>query len=292
MASIEPFTEEQARVLINIEQHYDVWVQAERSLHGLPFGLLWRTEAGRDHLHEVLDESGNGRLIGERSPSTEAIYSTYMDVRQVGTERAATSIVKLDESSRIYRALELPMVSSEGARILRETDVRGLLGKDLLVVGGAALSVYSVEAGGRMVEVGEDRIDVDVLWTEEEPEELPIESMRSAVNPVDLPYKEWLLEGRRVSHVLVGRNGSAARVVAPDPRWFALHKLWMSTSEGRPQEDRDKDLSIGTSLLHVVDETMPHMRLDESFESSIPQELAEHWKKWKIERRLRTTPSW
>lgn len=35
--------------------------------------------------------------------------------------------------------------------------------------------------------------------------------------PIPLPEQEWLLNGRFVDHVVCGRDGSAARVVAPDP---------------------------------------------------------------------------
>jgi hypothetical protein len=59
--------------------------------------------------------------------------------------------------------------------------------------------------------------------------------------PIPLPEQEWLLNGRFVDHVICARDGSAARVVAPDPRWFALHKLWMSDQEKRNALKRPKD---------------------------------------------------
>src|SRR3546814_10570655 len=36
--------------------------------------------------------------------------------------------------------------------------------------------------------------------------------------PIPLPEQEWLLPGTRISHVVVGRDGSPARLVVPDPR--------------------------------------------------------------------------
>jgi len=34
------------------------------------------------------------------------------------------------------------------------------------------------------------------------------------------------------------RDGEAARMVVPDPRWFALHKLWMAKKPERNAADR------------------------------------------------------
>lgn len=58
---------------------------------------------------------------------------------------------------------------------------------------------------------------------------------RDRPRPVPLPEQEWLLLGRPVDHVVPCRNGSPARIVAPDPRWFALHKLWLvRTGQAQP----------------------------------------------------------
>jgi hypothetical protein len=51
--------------------------------------------------------------------------------------------------------------------------------------------------------------------------------------PIPMPEQEWLLEGQTVDRVVVGRDGSPARIVAPDPRWFALQKLWLADQSKR-----------------------------------------------------------
>src|SRR3546814_12162679 len=60
--------------------------------------------------------------------------------------------------------------------------------------------------------------------------------------PIPLPEQEWLLEGRPVDQVLICRDGSPARIVAPDPRWFALQKLLMS------EQSKRHPLKRGTAL--------------------------------------------
>ena len=99
--------------------------------------------------------------------------------------------------------------------------------------------------------------------------------------PVPLPEQEWLLPGRPVDQVVACRDGTPVRIVAPDPRWFALQKLWMSEKEGRNPLKRPKDRRQGIALLNAVDEAMPQYPLDTSFEAKIPDELMPYYRKWR-----------
>lgn len=77
------------------------------------------------------------------------------------------------------------------------------------------------------------------------------------------------------------RDGSAARIVAPDPRWFALHKLWVSDQEKRNALKRPKDQKQGLRLLDSIALYMPHYPLDAAFIATLPPELMpylEHWR--------------
>jgi hypothetical protein len=64
---------------------------------------------------------------------------------------------------------------------------------------------------------------------------------RDQPKPFPLHEQEWLLRGRFVTHVVVGRDATPARMTVPDPRWFALQKLWMSRQEKRNPLKRPKD---------------------------------------------------
>ena len=46
--------------------------------------------------------------------------------------------------------------------------------------------------------------------------------------PIAMEEQDWLLLGTPVSHVVAGRDGLPARIIAPDPRYFGLQKLWLS----------------------------------------------------------------
>ncbi|MBK9447635.1 MAG: hypothetical protein IPO00_16960 [Betaproteobacteria bacterium] len=108
--------------------------------------------------------------------------------------------------------------------------------------------------------------------------------------PIPLPEQEWLLEGRPVDQVVCGRNGTPARIVAPDPRWFALHKLWMSDQDKRNPLKRPKDKRQGEALLSAITAEMPHYPLDEAFRATLPPELVPYFDAWRGAQVGLTTP--
>ena len=93
------------------------------------------------------------------------------------------------------------------------------------------------------------------------------------LHPIAFPEQEWLLLGKRIDQVVCGRDATAARIVAPDPRWFALHKLWLGGQPKRNRLKRDKDIKQGRALFKAVREAMPHFPLDAAFEAELPAEL-------------------
>ena len=110
--------------------------------------------------------------------------------------------------------------------------------------------------------------------------------------PVPLPEQEWLLRGRTVDRVVLCRDNAPARVVAPDPRWFALLKLWMSVQAKRNPLKRAKDLKQGMALLDAVSATMPQFPLDAAFASALPEALVDHHARWRARKPADELPQW
>jgi hypothetical protein len=110
--------------------------------------------------------------------------------------------------------------------------------------------------------------------------------------PVPLPEQEWLLLGRPVDQVIGCRDGSPARIVAPDPRWFALHKLWMSAQVKRNPLKRPKDRKQGLALLDAVEQAMPQYSMNAEFEARIPEELLPYYKEWRSSPAAVQKPKW
>lgn len=330
---VTEFSDEQARLLVNLAQHFEAWIEAERDLAAMPYGMRWKRSAGRDYLARILDRAGNATSLGARSPDTEAMLAEYQDRKAAIRARRDGAADRLAESARLYRALRLPMIPAEAAAILREADRRQLLGTHLLAIGTNAVPAYCMEAAGLIPDAPDETDDFDMAWVAlgAEPAESPVWAMLKSVDPtytvnterpfqarnarafefellaapsrlpglgrrdrprpVPLEEQEWLLNGRPVSHVVVARDGSPARLVVPDPRWFALQKLWLAEQAKRNPLKRGKDARQGTAILNAVADAMPHYPLDADFEAEVPPQLAPHYARWKAARGARARPA-
>ena len=102
------------------------------------------------------------------------------------------------------------------------------------------------------------------------------------LSPIALPEQDWLLPGRRVDHVVCGFHGLPARVIAPDPRRFALQKLWLAEKPTRNPLKKTKDAKQGNLLLNAVQERMPHYPLDDAFREELPPELRGYFDRWRV----------
>lgn len=314
MPAIIPFSDEQLRASINLRQRYDGWVAAEQALFGMPYDLRWKKAGQAEYLYEIVDRAGNGKSLGRRNDKLNAAFDDYH--AQKASAKLARDTVKplLAETSKIYRALRLPLLSSGAGPILREADRRGLLGSHLLVIGTNAMAAYALEAAGIIRNAPDETEDFDLAWVgEAQDQEERIWQMLRAVDPTftinserdfqarnasayevellaapsradsfvskDWPRplvlreQEWLLLGRPVDQVVGCRDGTPARIIAPDPRYFALQKLWMADQAKRNPLKRPKDRKQGMALLATIKEAMPQYPLDKDFWAGLPEEL-------------------
>ena len=318
--ALTDFTDEQTRALVNLRQRYEVWCDAERASRAMPFDLRRKKVGSYTYLYEIFDRSGNGKSLGPWNDAAEAQFDAYRERKAEAKDRLGAARERLDEGARLARALRLPLLAAAAGPILREADIRGLLDDELLVVGTNALLAFQQEAVGAMAVSDETEDFDLAWAGEEKPEGAPFWEMLKAVDstftvntergfqarnaksyevellvapsrantlgprerprPVPLPEQEWLLLGRRVDQVVPCRDGSAARVVVPDPRWFALHKLWLGHQAKRDPLKRRKDIAQGHAVLDAVEEAMPHYPLDEAFVAAIPNELTQYWAIW------------
>ncbi|NJM51721.1 MAG: hypothetical protein HC843_13350 [Sphingomonadales bacterium] len=314
MAIVTPLSDEQLRLLVNLRARYEAWMQPQQKLFELPYDLRIKTVDKKKYLYEIYDRGGNGRSLGRVKPQLQRQYDAYQQTKSELKARMETMRPVLAESAAMYRALRLPLLSSDAGPILRECDKRGLLGSHLYVVGTNAIAAYMAEAGST-VTLADETEDFDLAWVarEEQDAGAAVWHMLKAVDstftvnterdfqarnakayevellvapsreltlppndrprPVSLPEQEWLLLGRPVDQVIGCRDGSPARIVAPDPRYFALHKLWMAEQDKRNPLKRIKDRKQGLALLDLIRQAMPHFALDEEFSAALPAEL-------------------
>lgn len=320
--AVQPFSDEQSRVIVNLEQAYQVWMDGLRMLNDLPYNMRVKEVSGRQYLYEVTDRLGNMKSKGPLDPDKRAEFDHYKTEKAELKDRLAQSRSALKEQASLYRALRLPMLPIEAGKILREADRMRFLGTQAMVVGTNALVAYALEANGFIRDAPGETMDFDMALTAIEADEqrptlwkvLKEVDMTYSVNaerpfqarnarayeieilsapsrvggqterdkprPIPLPEQEWLLNGRPVDRVVGVRDGEAARLVVPDPRWFALQKLWMAEKPERNPQKKPKDRKQGIALLNAVSQTMPHYPLDTAFYDALPGALKPHFERW------------
>ena len=184
MATIRPFSDEQARLLVNLAMRYETWRDAERELAAMPYDLRRKTVSGNVYLYEIFDRGGNGTSLGRLNDENQIKFDDYHERKSALKDRISRLRATLAESAALYRALRLPLLSSDAGPILRECDRRKLLGETLLVVGTNAMAAYMVEANG-FIDLPDETEDFDLAWVRESQADAddPVWAMLKAVDP-------------------------------------------------------------------------------------------------------------
>ena len=103
--------------------------------------------------------------------------------------------------------------------------------------------------------------------------------------------QEWLLLGRPISAVVATVRGRACPLVVPDPRFMALHKLWLAGKPERNPNKRDKDRRQGDVLLDAVRHFMQASHpINVDFVLDLPEDLRPTFDKWCAERQFVLEP--
>ena len=159
MVAVVPFSDEQARLLVNLGQRYALWIAAEQALTSMPYDLKRKLINGHYYLYEVFDRIGNGKSLGRWSDDAARQYDEYRVAKSREKQRRESGRALLDESARLYRALRLPLLSSDAGPI-RAGDWIGIVrGDGIVAVTGSldgvttALLEHIVSADHEMVTV-------------------------------------------------------------------------------------------------------------------------------------------
>lgn len=320
--SFQAFSDEQARVIVNLDQAYQVWMDALRTLNDMPYNMRIKEISGREYLYEVTDRRGSMKSKGPLDADKKADFDQYKVEKADLKDQLARSRETLKEQASLYRALRLPMLPAEAGKILREADRLRFLGEQAMVVGTNALIAYALEANGFIRDAPDATLDFDMALTCAEADESrptlwkvlkeadttysvnterPFQARNAKAyeveilsapsrsggqiaqdrpRPIPLPEQEWLLKGRPVDRVVGVRDGDAARMVVPDPRWFALQKLWLAEKPERNIQKKDKDRKQGNALLDAIWLSMRHFTLDNDFYAELPDVLRPYFERW------------
>lgn len=96
-----------------------------------------------------------------------------------------------------------------------------------------------------------------------------------------IPEQEWLLLGKPIRRVVCAKDISPAPLFVPDPRYMALHKLWLSKKESRRNDKKGKDYKQGELLMDAVVRNMQTSHpVNLDFVLELPDDLLDTFNEW------------
>jgi hypothetical protein len=126
--------------------------------------------------------------------------------------------------------------------------------------------------------INRDGYEVELLAA---PSLAPLPKEEAFSPMVTLDEQEWLLKGRPLSVVAPTLRGRACPLYVPDPRWMALHKLWLSKKPERNAAKKPKDGRQGDVLLSACRYFLADMYpMDLDFVFDLPSELRDIFTAW------------
>jgi len=332
-----PFSADAQRSIANLEAAYGQLVDIERELEAMPSSMFWQNKNGTEYLAVKKSTADSGTTRGLRSPETERQLADYLAERERLQARRASLSSLVQDRVKLCRALRLPQMAEQQGRLLRELDLHGLLGYDVLVVGTNAFAAYEMVCGARFPVGNEATEDFDLAWCRDTTVSLaaiappaphqaagsratlmsvlkridssyainkrkPYQAVNDAGYEVELlaapsthplpsnePFEpmatldeqEWLLRGTPVQCVVTTNKPGTCPLYAPDPRWMAVHKLWLSLKPERNPSKKGKDARQGNVLLdatrYFLGDSYP---MDLDFVLELPPELRDLFTFW------------
>ena len=181
----------------------------------------------------------------------------------------AAAGVRFDSS--VMETTDMDMLWEARSRLTLAADVRGagLIGllrqADRTFEQAGARSFRAVNRAGFMVDLLKP-LPKDVLRDDlrktvgDENDLLAVETRNLA----------WLLSARKFHQMAIGQDGFPVPFVVPDPRLFALHKLWLAEQGDREPIKKGRDRAQGEAVLSLVLERLPHYPLDSQVLKGLP----------------------
>ncbi|MBV8454005.1 MAG: nucleotidyltransferase domain-containing protein [Deltaproteobacteria bacterium] len=83
---------------------------------------------------------------------------------------------------------------------------------------------------------------------------------------------EWLADAPRTTQIVIAENGFPVRFIVPDPRVFALHKIWLSLQPTRDPMKRKRDFRQGEAVAALAMEYL-NLSFDDAALDELPAAL-------------------
>lgn len=156
----------------------------------------------------------------------------------------------------------------------RDTDLawRGTMGGDDAILWPAMREfdpTFRVNAERPFQAIGKGSREIELLAAPSVLDTLKAEPLRPVV---DLEEQEWLLLGEPLRQVIGSLDRTPCGIVVPDPRFFALHKAWLSKKPQRDPRKAPKDMTQARLVWSWL-ANMPRYPIDDAFLSAVPETL-------------------
>lgn len=152
---------------------------------------------------------------------------------------------------------------------VKEEGLMGLLRK--------ADSSYEIMGGQPFRAVSKTGYMVDLIrqmpdppWADE-----PDRFFEQDLVATDIWNMKWLLGAPRVVQPVVANDGRAFMMSAPDPRAFAMFKLWLSTAEDREPAKKLRDAEQARAVIQLIEDRLPHLARAWPSLKSFPQDVVD-----------------
>ncbi len=88
----------------------------------------------------------------------------------------------------------------------------------------------------------------------------------SDLEAAEIRNLQWLQSAPKFTQTVIGADGYPALMTCPDPRAFALHKLWLSEQPDRDPLKKQRDRNQGIAVAYMVCRYLPQYKF-------VPEEL-------------------
>jgi hypothetical protein len=213
----------------------------------------------------ILRALHGAKLIGSgvEVVGTNALYAyeRLAGVQIAGAHLATADVDLLFDARRSLRLLA-PEVSATGlVGLLRKVD------RSFAVMGKG--SFRAVNRDGYMV----DLIRPTTKDRMARPPKSRIGSDGTDLEAAEIEGLAWLVNSPKVHATVLDARGYPLTMVAPDPRAFALHKLWLAARPDRDPLKQRRDRAQADLLAALLASRLPHLRFDDPALAALPRAL-------------------
>jgi hypothetical protein len=323
-----PFSLRQAREFTDTMQAFEGVREVEERQRANRGTLTFRNTNGHDYLVKWFyeDEKRKARVLGKRSPETEAIEREFSQSRKSLDARVKSLRANLEKQARLNNAVGLSRLPLISARVMRAFERAGIRSERVKIVGTHALYAYESMAGGvfdaglvatqdidflldpraplsfvvsddlkeetllgilqsadRSFEItrqtfraqNRDGFLVDIIQPQRNPpwKKEAFEAGEGDMQPSPIEGLVWLENAPAISQPVIDAKGFPVTMNVPDPRAFAIHKLWLSKQPMRGAAKARRDYAQAFAVAALVISELKHLPFDGRALRMMPREI-------------------